>query len=410
MTTAEQYMDLADKAYEVDRLRRDPPLSIGERFRAGSGDHTQAYQVIDTEDHAANGFQAMAVVPVVDGVPDMSHIVVSYAGTNPDHRADILEDVETIVGGTQGPLSQVPDALRFADRVKEAHPGSTLSTAGHSLGAFLALLVAAENDWDATTFNGPDPWNSLSPEAKKRLEADKKAGRLRLHNYVNEWDIVGNIFGNRTGAADYVTDKRGRDTLDYHNIGKGGAFTFDPDGSVADAGAEARYFDDILANVADTLLPGASTVFAPVLLALAVTANDPAAMKTLAMTVSGALVAVDSVAALGLAASIGGTATALAEIKSANGRIIPRMEDGLLAAKNAAAVLPTITAYDIEHCIEAHRLHVHQNVDEDAVREVGERVDRHIVRVDQLSQGISQSVRHTLEQDAQWAGTFGLGG
>lgn len=409
MTTAEQYMDLANKAYTVDRLHQDPPLSVGEKLRVGGGDHTQAFQVIDTEDHPANGFQAMAVVPVVDGVPDLSQIVVSYAGTNPEHRADLLEDVETVVGGTQGPLSQVADARRFGDRVKKAHPDSSIETAGHSLGGFLALLVAAENNWSATTFNGPDPWEWLSSEAKTRLEADQKTGRLRLHNYVNEWDPIGNLYVNRTGAADFVTDERGRSALDYHNIGKGGAFSFEPDGSVTAAGTKGHRLDDILANVVDSLLPGASAALSPALLAVAGIARNAASMKTLASNASGAMVAVNSVAALSLAASIGNTATALTEIKQANGRIIPRMEEGLLEAMNSAAVLPTITAYDIEHCIERHRLHVHQNVDEDAVWAVSARVDRHIERVGQLSEGIAQSVRHTLEQDAQWAVTFGLG-
>jgi len=410
VTTAEQYMDLADWAYRVDRLKRDPPLSVGERFRAGSGRHTQRYEVIDTEDHPANGFQAMAVVPVVDGVPDMSHIVVSYAGTNPDHRADILADVETVVGGAHGPMSQVLDAQFFADRVANMHPGSSVSTAGHSLGGFLALLVAAENGWDATTFNGPDPWEWLSPQAKKRLEADAKAGRNRMRNYVNEWDLIGNLYANRTGAAEFVSDKRGRETLAYHNIGTRGAFRFNPDGSIKGAGASGRRLEDILGNAVDTFLPGASAAASPALSILAGIARSPEAMKTLAKNASGALVAVDSVAALGLAASIGGTATALAQIKQANGRIIPRMEDGLLAAKNAAALLPTITSYDIDRCVDRHRLHVHQNVDVDAVRAVDERVDRHIERVGQLSQGITQTVRHTLQQDAQWAVTFGLGG
>ncbi|HEV7185520.1 MAG: hypothetical protein ACHP7F_06520 [Actinomycetales bacterium] len=410
MTTAEEYMFLAEYAYRVDRLIQDPPPAIDERFNVGSGDHKQLYQVLDTEDHPANGFQAMAVAPVVDGVPDLSHIVVSYAGTNAEHRADILEDVETVVGGTQGPLSQVADAQRFADRVKKAHPGSSVSTAGHSLGAFLALLVAAENNWDATTFNGPDPWEWLSPQAKTRLEADQKAGRKRLHNYVIEWDLIGNIYANRTGAADFVTDKQGRSELDYHNIGKGGAFTFESDGSVKGAGAKGRRLEDIVGNIVDGLLPGASATVSPVLLALAGIARNPASMKTLAKNASGALVAVNSVAALGLAASIGSTANALAEIKLANGRIIPRMEDGLLAAKNAAALLPTITAYDIERCVDRHRLHVHQNVDMAAVHAVDERVDRHIERVGKLSQGISQTVHHTLMQDAQWALTFGLDG
>ena len=409
MTTAEEYMHLAEHAYRVDRLIQDPPLSVGEEFGVGSDGNKQQYQVIDTADHPANGFQAMAVAPLVDGVPDLSHIVISYAGTNPNHRADVVEDIVTIVGGTQGPLSQVADAERFADRVRQAHPGSSISTAGHSLGGFLALLVAAEHGWDATTFNGPDPWEWLSPEAKKRLEADKRAGRTLLTNYVNEWDLIGNLYAHRTGSVIFVTDKPGRNGLDYHNIGTDGAFTFE-DGSILGAGAKGRRLEDILGNIVDSFLPGASGAVSPLLLGLAGITRNPAAMNSLAKNASGALVAVNSVAALGLAASIGGTATALTNIKSSNGRIVPRMEEGLLAAKNAAAFLPTITAYDVERCVDRHRLHVHQNVDVDAVRAVDERVDRHLVRVGQLSQGITQTVSNTLAQDAQWALTFGLGG
>ncbi|QNE36473.1 hypothetical protein [Leifsonia shinshuensis] len=376
----------------------------------GKGDHKQQYQVIDTQNHPANGFQAMAVAPLVDGIPDLSHIVISYAGTNPNHRADVVEDIVTIVGGTQGPLSQVADAKQFADHVRQAHPGSSISTAGHSLGGFLALLVAAENGWDGASFNGPDPWEWLSPEAKKQVEADIRAGRDRLTNYVIEWDLIGNLYAHRTGATVFATDKPGRSELDYHNIGEKSAFRFARDGSVEDAGAKGRRLEDILGNLMDSFLPGASEAVSPLLQGLAGITRNPAAMNSLAKNASGALVAVASIAALGLAASIGGTATALIEIKSANGRIIPRMEDALLAAKNAAAFLPTITAYDIERCVDRHRLHVHQNVDLDAVRTVDERVDRHLVRVGQLSQGISQTVRNTLHQDAQWALTFGLGG
>lgn len=366
--------------------------------------------MLDVEDHPANGFQAMAVAPVVNDVADTSHIVVVYAGTNPDHRADILEDVSTVVGGARGPMNQVVDAQRFADRVRKKYSGSSISTAGHSLGGFLALLVAAENNWDATTFNGPDPWDWLSPEAKKRIEADKAAGRRRLHNYVNVWDLIGNLYGNRTGAADYVSDKKGRPPLEYHNIGMGEAFEPNPDGSIKGAGAKGHRYEDILANVVDALLPGASTALYPALLTLTGVSRNPAAMRSLAKNASGALVTVNSIAALGLAASIGGLATALTQIKLANGRIVSRMEEGLLAAKNGAAMLPTITAYDIDRCIEMNRLHVHQNVDKEAVHEVDRRVDHHIERVDRLSQGISTSVLHTLEQDAEWALTFGLGG
>lgn len=410
MTTAEEYAGLSDQAYDVDQLRRDPPLRVGEEFGVDSGDHKQKYRVLDTEDHAANGFQAMAVAPIVDGAPDTSQIIVAYAGTNPEHRADILEDAKTVVGGTQGQLSQVPDARRFADRVKKEHPGSSISTAGHSLGGFLALLVAAENGWEATTFNAPDPWAQLSPKAKERLEADRRAGRTRQTNYVIEWDIVGNLYAHQTGATVFLTAEPGLDPLKYHNldIGQAWSFCFDADGSIQHAGATGHSLQDILGNLADTFAPGTSEALAPALLMLAGIVRNPATMKAVGKNASAALVAVNSVAALGLAASIGGTAAALTEIKAANGRIIPRMEAGLREAKSTAALMPTITAADIEHCIHKHRLHVHENVDTEAVRAVDDLVDRHLIRVAQLSDGIARSVRHTLEQDAEWALTFGL--
>jgi hypothetical protein len=408
MTTAEEYFDLADWAYRVDRLIQDPPLHVGEEFGVDSGDLKQKYVVIDTEDHPANGFQAMAVAPLVDGVPDLSHIVVSYAGTNPEHRADVLEDVETVVGGTQGLLSQAAEARWFADRVKQEHPGSTISTAGHSLGGFLALLVAAENDWEATTFNGPDPWALLSPEVRERLEAERKAGRTRQTSYVVEWDLVGNLYPHRTGSTVFLSAEPGGDPLTYHNLDKTKMFRFNPDGSLQGTGAKGHRVKDILGNLVDSFVPGASEPLAPMLLVLEGITRDPATMRAVGKNASAALVAVNSVAALGLAASIGGTAAALTEIKAANGRIIPRMEAGLLAATKTAALMPTITAADIEHCIHKHRLHVHQNVDTEAVRAVSDLVDRHLIRVAQLSDGITRTVRHTLEQDAEWALTFGL--
>ncbi|WP_431219694.1 hypothetical protein [Leifsonia xyli] len=370
----------------------------------------RVYRVLDTEDNPVNGFQAMAVAPVVHGVVDEDHIVIAYAGTNPDHRADLMEDVETVVGGQQGVGSQVLDALFFAERVRVKHQGSSITTAGHSLGGLLALLVAGENDWDSTTFNAPDPYDHLSPQARNRIAADAKAGRSRLHNYVNVWDVVGNIFGNRTGAAIYVGDRPGRPTLEYHNLGKNGAFTPNPDGSIEGAGVKGHSLEDIIANVVDEVIPGASAALPLGISMLAGIARSPAAMRSLAKNAAGALVAVNTASALGLAASIGNTGLALAQIKLANGRIVPRMEEGLVAAKNAATALPYVTAYDIESCVEGNRLRVDLNVDEHAVREVDRLVDHHVDRVGQLREGITRSVLHTVEQDARWALSFGLAG
>ncbi|MGO4533878.1 hypothetical protein [Leifsonia sp. 2MCAF36] len=405
MTTAEEYLKIANEAYAVDPLWHGlPPLRMGSKFTAGSGEHQQLYQVIDSENDPVSGFQAMAVVPVVNGKPDMSHITVSYAGTNPDHRADLLSDVESVVGGQQGSGSQVFDAKMFAARVRDQYPGATFTTAGHSLGAFLALLIAAENGWSATTFNGPDPWESLSPQAKEWLRNELAAGRNPLHNYVNERDLIGNLYPNKTGSADYVTDRAGRSIFGYHNIGKGGGFEVNPDGTIKGAGAKGRSLEEIIENAVH--LPGLAQALGPGLTGLVATLRNPEFTKRAGNSIAGLIVTVNTVSALGLAASIAGTQVALAEIKQANARLVPRMEEGLLAAMNAAALLPYITTLDIENCVHQNRLHVHQRIDENAVAEVDRLVDKHISRVNEISDGISNAVLHTFAQDAQWALAF----
>ncbi|NUU05102.1 hypothetical protein [Leifsonia sp. C5G2] len=88
MTTAYDYKSVAQEAYNVDPLKQQPPLAEGSYFRGGvSG---QEYLVVHTSTNPISGFQGMAVVPVVDGAPDFSQLIVSYAGTNPDHRADAI--------------------------------------------------------------------------------------------------------------------------------------------------------------------------------------------------------------------------------------------------------------------------------------------------------------------------------
>lgn len=404
MTTAEEYKDIADQAYGVDPLWQNPPLVKGDRFTAGSGGHQQLYKVIDVENNPMNGFQAMAVVPVVGGKPDMSRVTVSFAGTNPDHRADVLSDVESVVAGGQGPGSQVMDAKQFAARVRGDNPGASFNTAGHSLGGFLALLIAAENGWSGTTFNGPDPWESLSPEAKEWLRKELAAGRNPLRNYVNEYDLPGNLYPNKTGSAHYVTDRAGRPIFDYHNIGKGAGFTFNPDGTIRGAGAKGRSLEEIIENAVH--LPGLAQRLGPGLTGLVATLRNPEFMKGTGNSIAGLIVTVNTVSALGLAASIAGTQVALAEIKQGNLRLIPRMEEGLLAAQNAAAMLPYVTTLDIENCVELNRLRVHQNIDEDAVAHVDRLVDHHITRVNEISDGITKAVLHTVAQDAQWALTY----
>ncbi|MCD3533150.1 hypothetical protein KP751_11470 [Streptococcus equi subsp. equi] len=61
---------------------------------------------------------------------------------------------------------------KFYQQVKRKYPHSALTTTGHSLGAYLALIVAAEHKIPATTFNGPDPVRGMSAEAITWVKAN----------------------------------------------------------------------------------------------------------------------------------------------------------------------------------------------------------------------------------------------
>ncbi|NUU05100.1 hypothetical protein [Leifsonia sp. C5G2] len=116
MTTAEDYESLSGWAYFADPLKQDPPLVEGSRIPAQGS--TPEYLVVHTATNAVSGFQGMAAVPVVNGAPDYSQLIVSYAGTNPDHRADVIADVVTVVGLQSGSGTQAAEALAFSDEAR----------------------------------------------------------------------------------------------------------------------------------------------------------------------------------------------------------------------------------------------------------------------------------------------------
>jgi hypothetical protein len=182
VTTDDGYGAIAAKAYLVDVLAQNPPLHVGDEFSSSDGAHKFRLVGPQPASDPATGFQAMVVAPVVNGTADLSHVIVPFAGTNPADAADVVADAESVVAGKTGPGSQVAQA--FAAEVKSQYSTSTISVTGHSLGGYLALYVAAENHWSATTFNGPDPWDVLSPQAKAWLKAQKASGRRPAKRFV----------------------------------------------------------------------------------------------------------------------------------------------------------------------------------------------------------------------------------
>jgi pimeloyl-ACP methyl ester carboxylesterase len=409
VTTAHEYEAIAGEVYAVDPLKKNPPLVAGGTFTSPSTG--QEYLVVHTDTNPVSGFQGMAVVPVVSGAPDYSQLTVSYAGTNPDHRADLIADVVTVVGLQSGSGTQAAEALVFADdaRAKAAKLNDgvppTMSTTGHSLGGYLAMLVAAERRCRSTAFNGPVPWEDLSPGAKAWLEAEFAAGRNPLTDYVNEYDIVGNSVRNWLGAMVYVKGTPLKDVLSYHDLEE--AFDFDDEGAVVGAGVPGRTDQEIMANLVNKDAPALSWLLVPALAATMNALRDPGVGATAGKALSALIVTVDTVAASAMSSSITGAADALRAIKSVNDGLEEQLQTALNGAMTAVNLFPFVTERDILECVETHRLDVRHNVDLDAVAEVDRLVDDHIDTVHRLSAGIGRAVQHAIMQDRDWAIAYG---
>jgi len=88
------------------------------------------------------------------------------------------------------------------------------------------LYIAAENEWGNVGFNGPDPYDILSPEAQQWVEANSGM----LFNYPNNKDIIGNYGGNGTGAEIRVDmDTKRYQVADGHEIK---SWEFDEEGQL----------------------------------------------------------------------------------------------------------------------------------------------------------------------------------
>ncbi|HEL1034010.1 TPA: hypothetical protein TVB57_001906, partial [Streptococcus equi subsp. zooepidemicus] len=160
--------------------------------------------------------QAMAVAPIVKGDVDTSQVVIAYSGTNAADSRDIDTDWQLLIRGNQDDLvsgnldggnfviaeNQLRSAQKFYQQVKRKYPHSALTTTGHSLGAYLALIVAAEHKIPATTFNGPDPVRGMSAEAITWVKANSNM----YNNFRINFDGIGN-FGAYFGTDDLAISR-----------------------------------------------------------------------------------------------------------------------------------------------------------------------------------------------------------
>ncbi|EHG14096.1 hypothetical protein [Streptococcus intermedius] len=244
MITEKDYSQMANDVYKVDAGKVSNPRRKGDKVA------DDKYVVLQVEDNHKNGMQAMAVAPLdKNGKPDLSHIVVAYAGTNSSDLKDIQTDIQSIGLGSnklhtteetllppesswianENPAnhvrkttittdSQFQTALTFAKEVENRYPKAKISTTGHSLGQSLAMYVALKRGYSNLGFNGPDTHNLLS---KEEIEYMRKHPE-QFRNYRHRYDLIGNIMGDETKTAIYPKIYQGKDELgkklEYHQL------------------------------------------------------------------------------------------------------------------------------------------------------------------------------------------------
>lgn len=225
MATDEDYNALANDVYDVDSGKKSKPYRVNDTVGK------KKYVVLQVEDNYKNGMQAMAVAPLdKNGKPNLSHIVVAYAGTNSSDLKDIQTDIQSIGLGshklrkegyvpvfskeeleTDRPNgwfmkktvtidSQFETALAFAKEIESHYPNAKITTTGHSLGESLALYVALKRGYSNLGFNGLDTHNLLS---KEEIEYMRKHPE-QFRNYCHRYDLIGNIMGDEINTAIYA--------------------------------------------------------------------------------------------------------------------------------------------------------------------------------------------------------------
>jgi Putative lipase essential for disintegration of autophagic bodies inside the vacuole len=228
--TPKDYKEIASKSYSVDSgFKKGPITHEGQEIMING----VRWQVLKTKDNGWTGFQAMAVAPVSDGT-NPSNVVIAYAGTNPFQFGDLYSDVANVVLSNGG--GQMWEAKRFADQVAGEYSDASISVTGHSLGGYLALSQGAEHHWQTVTFNGPDPYENLSGQAKKWVKEHAEF----LTNFVNYKDIVTYGGGSLTQSAGNLKTTGKRVWIDngllVHSIDK---WKFDDKGNVIDGNGKS---------------------------------------------------------------------------------------------------------------------------------------------------------------------------
>lgn len=199
---------LSDMAYNVEesKAKSNGHLKIIEGSQIIDFHQKRSFMVLEVNDNIDNGMQAMAC----QSLDESNHIVIAYSGTNAFNKKDILTDIDSVVLGKNNKLltcpssitlredgislpcknpSQITTSELFAQKIKMNYPDATLWLTGHSLGGYLAMIVASEMRLSARVFNSPSPINNMSEAAASYVISHPE----KYRSYRINKDYIGNF-------------------------------------------------------------------------------------------------------------------------------------------------------------------------------------------------------------------------
>lgn len=126
-----------------------------------------------------------------------NNIVISFAGTDISQFKDRLNDYQMGFGFMP---SQIKEAEKFYNQVKQNYPNTKIIFTGHSLGGSLAQLMSAKTNNDAVTFNAYGTGDILLNSGYTKQKD------LKIINYGNINDPIFGMKYNRQPGKVFITN------------------------------------------------------------------------------------------------------------------------------------------------------------------------------------------------------------